>query len=631
MPDEIDDNLIEKCKGKVKKPDIRIEKTIPKEEQAIKKVNTEKNIEQDKFLEPVVERQREATYFYANLYMPSLADILKENAEYFDKKTVESKGFDKTIINTTPNKILEKNETVRKIEILENKETEVKIDKRPKGFDRTIMNIIDDKKDEIYTQTEDNFDKVKGILSKGKTLKNKSKKMRVSFTEGHSEREYVKGEKIHEDNMNTVEKKFKKPVTADENNTKGIYKSVNVIGIVQERSNIYKLPIKTNNERTKSVDNTEVTKSTIAENILTETNMTPAINSTLVNNKEVTKSTITENVTAESNTKPEINTNILTNNENISSDLEKSVKDEKIIISDNKTNDKSVNTTVNIVNKEPHNKLENKNLESNEYKIQDTNATTDSNKKEDNNSRTIVENKQKRMSRLKNSSVYKKANNMSKPKAVNVKQTIEQQPSINIRLKKCLKQWLTVETMIFLYGEEHVKRILSEKSYKQYLNRKKNLELDELKQKQYDAICKRIHLMEMADRKFDESVTGVYEFIKSINHRSYIHIYYYIVYMIYGINFILTLLFCVGKKSRPLPRYEDLKEQAETMDLKVRAFYSGFYEVFEEDAESETESVKDEEEEPYIVKGPPAVLPLVDSKDLMQTRKKIFLLSLRRP
>lgn len=497
MPDEIDDNLNEKCNGKVKKPDIKIvEKTVSKEEQ----VNKEKNIEKEKILEPVIEKQREETYF-SNLYMPSLADILKENAEYFDNEIEESKRFDTTIINTVPNKIPEKNENV--IEILENKEIQVKIDDSPKGFDRTIINTIGDKKDEIYTQTENDSDKVKGILSKGKKLKSKNK--RVSFTEGHSEREYVKGEKIHEDNMNTVEKKFKKPVTADnENNMKGIYKNVNVIGTVQERSTIYKLPVKTNNDKTKSVDNKEVTKSTITENIVTEAN------------KEVAQSIITENVIAESNTKPEINTNILTNNENKSSDLKNTVKEEKIIKSDNKnnanTNDKSV-TTVNIINRVRDNKLENKNLETNEYKIQDTNATTDSNKNEDNNTKTIVENKQKRINRLKNSSVYKKVNNMSKPKVVNVKLTVEQ-PSINIRLKKCLKQWLTVETMIFLYGEEHVKQILSEKSYKQYLNRKKNLELDELKQKQYDAICKRINMMEMADRKFDETVTGEYGFIK---------------------------------------------------------------------------------------------------------------------
>lgn len=80
---------------------------------------------------------------------------------------------------------------------------------------------------------------------------------------------------------------------------------------------------------------------------------------------------------------------------------------------------------------------------------------------------------------------------------------------------------------------------------------------------------------------------------------------------------------------RPLPRFDELREQAETMDLRVQAFYSGCYEVYDEDCDSETESAKDESES-CIVKGAPAVLPLVDNKDLNAIRRKIFLTSISR-
>lgn len=58
----------------------------------------------------------------------------------------------------------------------------------------------------------------------------------------------------------------------------------------------------------------------------------------------------------------------------------------------------------------------------------------------------------------------------------------------------------------------------------------------------------------------------------------------------------------------------------------MQAFYSGCFEVYEDDNESETE----EKESEAVVTGSPAVLPLVDSKDYDSIRKKIFMTSLSR-
>lgn len=82
-------------------------------------------------------------------------------------------------------------------------------------------------------------------------------------------------------------------------------------------------------------------------------------------------------------------------------------------------------------------------------------------------------------------------------------------------------------------------------------------------------------------------------------------------------------------KKKPLPNYECLKKEAERMDLKVKAFYSGCFEMYEVEGE-ESDNEEKKEDSPLENKGPPAVLPLVDNKDYDPIRKKIFLNSLSR-
>lgn len=85
-------------------------------------------------------------------------------------------------------------------------------------------------------------------------------------------------------------------------------------------------------------------------------------------------------------------------------------------------------------------------------------------------------------------------------------------------------------------------------------------------------------------------------------------------------------------EKKPVPNYEKLKEEAETMDLRVRAFYSGCFEEYEMDSDDEQDDEEEdaEEENENTEKGTPAVLPLIENKDYLPMRKKIFLTSLRR-
>lgn len=199
---------------------------------------------------------REKDEYFSCLYGPSLAEILRENAEYFDKNepdkqkhsasnnkepnsanekakpvlnknAISKKGTKNVKLNNSTtakiNKDNEKlasqeNEHINKKEIKIQEQNIVNDDENIKiGFDRTIIN------------TENNKN-VKGILSNNKSS-NKFNKKRVSFSSEDSVKEIEKIADIYRsyDIQEKVDKKEEK-----------IFKNTNVIGTVQEKSNAYK-------------------------------------------------------------------------------------------------------------------------------------------------------------------------------------------------------------------------------------------------------------------------------------------------------------------------------------------------------------------------------------------------------
>lgn len=148
-----------------------------------------------------------------------------------------------------------------------------------------------------------------------------------------------------------------------------------------------------------------------------------------------------------------------------------------------------------------------------------------------------------------------------------------------------VKEWVTLETLVFLHGEDKIKSILNEATLADYFDRLKVADLQASQQVKYLNICRKLKLKELAEEKFDQSVHGA--------------------------------------KLKPIPDYKQLKEESKTLDLKVKAFYSG---TLHEQDDTNFPTVKkdgtEEEAEP--------VLPLVDTNSQNALRKKIYLDSVNR-
>lgn len=104
-------------------------------------------------------------------------------------------------------------------------------------------------------------------------------------------------------------------------------------------------------------------------------------------------------------------------------------------------------------------------------------------------------------------------------------------------IKKYIKEWLTMDTCIFLNGYNKVKDVLTEKKLVEYFDNLKINERSIEQQMKYMTICKRLQLREMAEEKFDKAT--------------------------------------INSKFKPLPDYKQLKEESKDMNLKVRSFYDG--------------------------------------------------------
>ncbi|CAH1955964.1 unnamed protein product [Acanthoscelides obtectus] len=156
-------------------------------------------------------------------------------------------------------------------------------------------------------------------------------------------------------------------------------------------------------------------------------------------------------------------------------------------------------------------------------------------------------------------------------------------------LKRLVKEWLTLDTYIFLYGESKVKEILTEKKLSDYFDTLDVAGLQRDQQVKYMNICRKLQLQEMADEKFDNALVG-------------------------------------NSKLMPIPDYKKLKEETKELDMKVKSFYSGVLHEKEDTnfpAVKQKESEKSEEESPTF-------LPLVDISSQNALRRKVFLTSINK-
>ncbi|XP_060534652.1 RNA polymerase II subunit B1 CTD phosphatase Rpap2 isoform X2 [Cylas formicarius] len=153
-------------------------------------------------------------------------------------------------------------------------------------------------------------------------------------------------------------------------------------------------------------------------------------------------------------------------------------------------------------------------------------------------------------------------------------------------VRRALDDWLTLETCIFIHGEEKVKAVLDEEKLSAYFETLKVMELQWDQQKRYMDVCRRLQLQEMADEKFDSAVVG-------------------------------------DSKLMPLPDYKRLKEESKDMHLKVKSFFEGgLYEKKDTNFPQSKDGVGVEEVSP--------VLPPVDANSHHLIRRKIFLSSLNK-
>ncbi|XP_013144618.1 PREDICTED: putative RNA polymerase II subunit B1 CTD phosphatase RPAP2 [Papilio polytes] len=170
-------------------------------------------------------------------------------------------------------------------------------------------------------------------------------------------------------------------------------------------------------------------------------------------------------------------------------------------------------------------------------------------------------------------------------KNASVKKQQRKQPSVitlTIDVEKCLSEWLTVDTMIFIFGEEKVREMIEDKGecIKEYLNNyAQSIFYTSNTYDQYQALCRKLNMLELEDRKYDAKT--------------------------------------LQRETKPLPDYSILQEESKKIQLKVKAFFSGDLEVLTESI-PEVSQINTTEEENSVTQ-----LPLVDKNAQNALRRKI--------
>ncbi|XP_037300943.1 putative RNA polymerase II subunit B1 CTD phosphatase RPAP2, partial [Manduca sexta] len=135
-----------------------------------------------------------------------------------------------------------------------------------------------------------------------------------------------------------------------------------------------------------------------------------------------------------------------------------------------------------------------------------------------------------------------KSQNKSKKKTPMKKQPVV--TTLTIEVEKCVAEWFTIDTLLFLLGEEKVKELVADKGecIKEYLNNyAKGVFYNSNAYDQYQALCKKLNMLELEDKKYDAQT--------------------------------------LHREMKPLPDYSIIQEESKKIQLKVKAFYAGQTEI----------------------------------------------------
>ncbi|KAK9876519.1 hypothetical protein WA026_013893 [Henosepilachna vigintioctopunctata] len=155
------------------------------------------------------------------------------------------------------------------------------------------------------------------------------------------------------------------------------------------------------------------------------------------------------------------------------------------------------------------------------------------------------------------------------------------------QVRSSVKQWITLDTLIFIHGENKIKEILNEKKLNEYYDKLKVAQLEVTQQHKYASICKRLQMQELLDQKWDSE-------------------------------------FASSKMLRPVPDFTDLRKEKRELDIKVKHFLGGMlYEA--DDSNFHIKETQENEEE-----NVPVVLPLVDVNSQNALRRRVLLTNLNK-
>lgn len=166
----------------------------------------------------------------------------------------------------------------------------------------------------------------------------------------------------------------------------------------------------------------------------------------------------------------------------------------------------------------------------------------------------------------------------------------KKQPAITtltIEVEKCLAEWFTLDTLIFLFGENKVKEMVADKGecIKEYMdNYAKSIFYTSNTYDQYQALCRKLNMLELEDRKHDSDT--------------------------------------LKRETKPLPNYSVLQEESKKMELKVKYFLAGRTDlpdicVEEKPTTDNAENPTEDNDKKNIL------LPLVDKNAQNALRRKI--------
>lgn len=169
------------------------------------------------------------------------------------------------------------------------------------------------------------------------------------------------------------------------------------------------------------------------------------------------------------------------------------------------------------------------------------------------------------------------------------------QPSVTtiiIEVEKCLAEWFTLDTLLFLFGEEKVRELVKDKgpSINKYLNNQaQSIFYRSNSYDQYQELCRKLNMLELEDKKYDAQT--------------------------------------LAKKMKPLPDYRMLKEESKKLQLKVKAYFSGETEIPDYDTTTNIKTpctIDDDNVTPSTIDDENVTqLPLVDKNSQNALRRRI--------